>query len=46
VSAAEVPDLTGKTAVITGANTGIGFEAAKVLSARGATAVLACRNRI
>ena len=40
-----VPDLADRVAVITGANTGIGFETARVLAARGATVVLACRSQ-
>ena len=43
-TALDVPDQSGRVAVITGANTGIGFEAAKVLGERGATVVMACRN--
>jgi NAD(P)-dependent dehydrogenase (short-subunit alcohol dehydrogenase family) len=42
---ADVPDQTGRTALITGANSGIGFEAARVLAERGARVVLACRSR-
>lgn len=36
--------LNGKVAIITGANTGIGFETALDLAKRGATVILACRN--
>ncbi|WP_037258095.1 SDR family NAD(P)-dependent oxidoreductase [Kibdelosporangium aridum] len=43
-TAADVPSQEGRTAVITGANTGIGFEAAKVLAARGATVILGVRD--
>jgi len=40
----DVPDQHGRTAVVTGANTGIGFEAARVLAARGARVLLGCRS--
>lgn len=37
-------DLTGKHAMVTGANTGIGKETARVLALRGATVTMACRD--
>ena len=43
-TAADVPDQTGRVAIITGSNTGIGFGAAAVLAAKGAHTVLAVRN--
>lgn len=43
-NAQDVPDQTGRLVIITGANSGTGFEAAKVLAQRGATVVLGCRD--
>jgi NAD(P)-dependent dehydrogenase (short-subunit alcohol dehydrogenase family) len=40
----EIPDQTGRTFVITGANGGIGKQTTKVLAAKGATVIMACRN--
>lgn len=40
----QVPDMQGKTVVITGANSGIGYEAANILASRGAQIILAVRN--
>jgi NAD(P)-dependent dehydrogenase (short-subunit alcohol dehydrogenase family) len=43
-TSADIPDQTGRTAVITGANTGLGYETAAALAANGAHVVLAVRN--
>ena len=43
-STADIPDQSGRVAVITGANTGLGFETAKALANKGATVVIAVRN--
>ena len=41
----QIPDQTGRVAIVTGANTGIGFETAAALAAKNAKVVMACRNR-
>ena len=41
---ADIPDLTGKTAIITGGNSGVGFETAIELARHGATTIIACRS--
>jgi NAD(P)-dependent dehydrogenase (short-subunit alcohol dehydrogenase family) len=40
----DVPNQRGKTFLVTGANTGIGFGAAKILADKGARVLLGCRN--
>jgi len=41
---ADIADQSGRVVLITGANSGIGFEAARALTMKGAHVVMACRN--
>jgi NAD(P)-dependent dehydrogenase (short-subunit alcohol dehydrogenase family) len=44
-TAADIPDQTGRTAVVTGANGGLGYETALALAGAGATVVMAARDQ-
>ncbi|ELZ31649.1 oxidoreductase, partial [Halorubrum tebenquichense] len=43
-TAEDMPRLDGKTVVVTGANSGLGFEGTREFAAKGATVVMACRS--
>ena len=42
---ADIPDLDGRTILVTGANSGLGYETALALAARRAHVLLACRDQ-
>jgi NAD(P)-dependent dehydrogenase (short-subunit alcohol dehydrogenase family) len=45
-TAADVADQHGRRYLVTGSNTGLGFEAAHVLAKRGAHVIMACRDEV
>ena len=42
---ADIPDQSGRTALVTGANSGLGLQTAKALAGAGATVLIGCRNQ-
>jgi len=41
---ADMPEMSGKVIIVTGGNSGVGYEAAKEFARKGAQTILACRN--
>ena len=39
-----LPQQTGRTFIVTGANTGLGYETTMMLAKKGAKVIMACRN--
>ena len=44
-TSSDIADQTGRVAIVTGANSGIGYEAAKALAGKGATVIVASRSK-
>ncbi len=44
-TAADIPDLSGKLAIVTGANSGLGLETTRALARKGAKVIMACRSQ-
>ncbi len=40
-----IPDLSSKTIIVTGGNSGLGFESAKAFASKGAEVIIACRSK-
>src|SRR5215471_7710629 len=40
----DIPDQTGRTVLVTGANSGLGLRSAQVLASKGARVLMACRS--
>jgi len=45
-TAAEIPKLNGRTAIVTGANSGLGLVTARELARHGASVIMACRDLV
>ena len=43
-TAADIPPQNNRNIIVTGANSGIGFETAAALASKGANVIMACRN--